>query len=102
VIDYFFSPVSPWTYLGHERFHAIRAQHGAEIRYKPTDYGASSRSRAASRSGSGRSSARPIASSSSSAGATSSALRSPIQPKFFPVAVELRGADDHRGAPARR
>ncbi|MBV9521660.1 MAG: DsbA family protein, partial [Alphaproteobacteria bacterium] len=40
IIDYFFSPVSPWTYLGGPRFAAIAARHGAAIRYKPCDYGA--------------------------------------------------------------
>ena len=38
-IDYYFSPVSPWTYLGHERVAAIAHRHGAEIRAKPVDYG---------------------------------------------------------------
>jgi 2-hydroxychromene-2-carboxylate isomerase len=30
-IDYFFTPVSPWTYFGHTRFVAIAAKHGATI-----------------------------------------------------------------------
>jgi 2-hydroxychromene-2-carboxylate isomerase len=38
-IDYYFSPISPWTYLGHARFGAIAARHGAEIRCKPVDFG---------------------------------------------------------------
>jgi 2-hydroxychromene-2-carboxylate isomerase len=38
-IDYYFTPVSPWTYLGHERFGAIAARHGAAIVCKPADYG---------------------------------------------------------------
>jgi 2-hydroxychromene-2-carboxylate isomerase len=39
VIDYYYTPASPWTYLGHQRFEAIARQHGAAIRYKPVDYG---------------------------------------------------------------
>jgi 2-hydroxychromene-2-carboxylate isomerase len=38
-IDYFFTPVSPWTYLGHERFVALAAKHGAAIDVKPMDLG---------------------------------------------------------------
>src|SRR5882724_8599002 len=38
-VDYFFTPVSPWAYMGHARFEAMALKHGAEIRYKPVDYG---------------------------------------------------------------
>jgi 2-hydroxychromene-2-carboxylate isomerase len=38
-IDYYFSPVSPWTYLGHARFTEIARQHGAVVAPKPVDYG---------------------------------------------------------------
>jgi len=38
-VDYYLTPVSPWTYLGHERFAAMCAQHGATIRVKPCDIG---------------------------------------------------------------
>jgi len=38
-IDYFFSPVSPWTYLGHQRFTEIAARYAARINLKPVDYG---------------------------------------------------------------
>lgn len=38
-IDYYFSPVSPWTHLGHERLRAIAKRHGAAIAVKPVDYG---------------------------------------------------------------
>ena len=38
-IDYYFSPVSPWTYLGHTRFTEIARMHGASIAPKPVDYG---------------------------------------------------------------
>ena len=36
-IDYYFSPSSPWTYLGHQRFIGIAAKHNAEIRVLPVD-----------------------------------------------------------------
>jgi 2-hydroxychromene-2-carboxylate isomerase len=39
IIDYFFTPVSPWTYLGSARLDAMVRKHGAELRYKPCDYG---------------------------------------------------------------
>jgi len=39
VVDYYFSPVSPWTYLGHARFAELARRHGATIRAKPVDYG---------------------------------------------------------------
>ena len=39
LVDYYFTPISPWTYLGHERFGAIGKKHGAAIRCKPADYG---------------------------------------------------------------
>lgn len=38
-IDYYFTPVSPYTYLGHERLIEIAARHGASIVVKPVDYG---------------------------------------------------------------
>jgi 2-hydroxychromene-2-carboxylate isomerase len=39
IVDYFFTPVSPWTYLGGARLDVIVRRHGAELRYKPCDYG---------------------------------------------------------------
>jgi 2-hydroxychromene-2-carboxylate isomerase len=39
LIEYYFTPVSPWAYLGHARFLALAAAAGAAIEYKPTDYG---------------------------------------------------------------
>jgi 2-hydroxychromene-2-carboxylate isomerase len=36
-IDYFFTPISPWVYLGHERFVALARRHGAQIAVKPLD-----------------------------------------------------------------
>jgi len=38
-IDYYFSPHSPWTYLGHDRFAALAKQHGARINVLPVDLG---------------------------------------------------------------
>ena len=38
-IDYFLSPQSPWTYLGHERLAAIAAQAGATVNVLPVDLG---------------------------------------------------------------
>jgi 2-hydroxychromene-2-carboxylate isomerase len=34
-IDYFFTQVSPYAYLGHRAFVELAGKHGAEIRYKP-------------------------------------------------------------------
>src|ERR1700687_6239129 len=39
LVDYYFTPVSPYTYLGHERFLEIAATHGATVAVKPVDYG---------------------------------------------------------------
>lgn len=38
-VDYYFTPVSPWAYLGHERALAIAASAGATLAPKPVDYG---------------------------------------------------------------
>ena len=38
-ILYFFAPQSPWTYLGHQRFHDIARRHGARIEVLPVDLG---------------------------------------------------------------
>ena len=38
-IAYFFTPVSPWTYLGHERFRAIARAANARVEVLPVDYG---------------------------------------------------------------
>jgi 2-hydroxychromene-2-carboxylate isomerase len=38
-LHYFFSPVSPWTYLGHDRFVRMAAQHGAKVLLRPVDLG---------------------------------------------------------------
>jgi 2-hydroxychromene-2-carboxylate isomerase len=38
-IDYYFTPSSPWTYLGHQRLVEIAARHGAGVRVLPVDLG---------------------------------------------------------------
>lgn len=38
-IDYFFTPQSPWTYLGHERFVALARAAGARVQVRPADFG---------------------------------------------------------------
>jgi len=38
-VDYYFSPSSPWTYLGHDRFADIARRYAVEIAVKPVDYG---------------------------------------------------------------
>jgi 2-hydroxychromene-2-carboxylate isomerase len=39
IVDYFMTPVSPWTYLGHERLRAICARRGAQIQLHVMDLG---------------------------------------------------------------
>lgn len=39
MIDYYFTPQSPWTYLGHARFAKMVRQAGATVRVLPTDFG---------------------------------------------------------------
>ncbi len=39
-IAYCFTPVSPWAYLGHERFTQMAAQAGARVEVMPVDFGA--------------------------------------------------------------
>ena len=39
VIDYFFTPQSPWTYLGHERFAAMAKAAGARVIVLPVNLG---------------------------------------------------------------
>jgi 2-hydroxychromene-2-carboxylate isomerase len=38
-IDYYFSLVSPWAYIGHAPFMAIAAEHDLQINYKPVFLG---------------------------------------------------------------
>lgn len=38
-VDYFFATVSPWMYLGHDRFVAIARKHGATVAVKPMNLG---------------------------------------------------------------
>jgi 2-hydroxychromene-2-carboxylate isomerase len=39
LVDYYFTPISPFTYLGHERFIEIARRHEATIAVKPTNLG---------------------------------------------------------------
>ena len=39
-VDYCFTPVSPWAYLGHDRFVRILKDTGATVNVRPVDYGA--------------------------------------------------------------
>ena len=36
-IDYFFSTISPFTYLAGDRFQAVAEKHGADVVFKPLD-----------------------------------------------------------------
>ncbi len=38
-VDYYLSPMSPWTHFGHARLREIARRHGASIAVKPVDYG---------------------------------------------------------------
>jgi len=38
-VHYFFTPTSPWTYLGHARFLRMAEEHGARILLRPVDLG---------------------------------------------------------------
>jgi len=38
-IDYYFAPISPWTYLGHQRFAEIAKAAGATVNVLPVDLG---------------------------------------------------------------
>ena len=38
-IDYYFTPISPFVYLGHERFREIARKHGATVAVKPINLG---------------------------------------------------------------
>jgi 2-hydroxychromene-2-carboxylate isomerase len=38
-VDYYFTPQSPWTYLGHDRFARMAKAVGATVNLLPTDYG---------------------------------------------------------------
>ena len=39
VIDYYLTLISPWAYLGSQRFAEIVARHGADVRVKPVNFG---------------------------------------------------------------
>lgn len=40
IVDYYFTLISPWAYMGGKRLAEICQRHGAEIRVKPVSYGA--------------------------------------------------------------
>jgi 2-hydroxychromene-2-carboxylate isomerase len=39
-VDYYFTPVSPWAFLGHARFAQLLQDTGATVSVRPVDYGA--------------------------------------------------------------
>ena len=39
VVDYYLTLISPWTYLGSQRFAEIVQRHGAEVRVTPVNFG---------------------------------------------------------------
>jgi len=39
IVDYFMTPSSPWTYLGHAHFGEVARRCAATVRVKPVDYG---------------------------------------------------------------
>ena len=39
IVDYYFATVSPYAYLGHDRFTAIAKKHGAMVAVKPINLG---------------------------------------------------------------
>lgn len=39
-VDYYFTPVSPWAFLGHDRFVRLLQDSGSAVRVMPVDYGA--------------------------------------------------------------
>lgn len=40
IVDYYFTPQSPWTYLGHARFTAMALACQATVRIRPIEFGA--------------------------------------------------------------
>ena len=38
-IDYFFTSISPWTYIGHDAARALAAKHGAALAVRPVNLG---------------------------------------------------------------
>ena len=38
-VEYYFTPVSPWAYLGAGRFRQIAEKHRAEVKVRPVDFG---------------------------------------------------------------
>ena len=40
IVDYYFTPVSPWAFLGHARFVQMLRDSGASVSVRPVDFGA--------------------------------------------------------------
>ena len=38
-VDYYFATISPWMFLGHDRFVKIARDAGAEVAVKPVNFG---------------------------------------------------------------
>ncbi|GAB4066213.1 2-hydroxychromene-2-carboxylate isomerase [Ancylobacter sonchi] len=38
-VDYFFSVVSPWAFIGHAAFTGVAQRHGLDVRYRPVQLG---------------------------------------------------------------
>lgn len=38
-LDYFYTHISPWAYLGHDAFLELAARHGAKVRFRPVNLG---------------------------------------------------------------
>ena len=103
-IDYFTTPVSPWTYLGHDRFVAIAAQaRRVDPRAADRSLARCSRCRAGCRSRSARRSGRPTGWSSSQRWRDYLGLPLNLQPKFGVGArrPRVRNGCSRRRRPAR-
>lgn len=104
-IDYYFTPQSPWTYLGHDRFARMADKAGATVRLLPADYG-----KVFSVSGGlplGQRAAQRQAYRLVELARFSQALGMPmnIKPRFFPVAGDdasrlIIAADQQQGSAA--
>ena len=101
-IDYYFTPQSPWTYLGHARFAAIAQAAGATVRVRPIDFGAVfpvSGGLPLGKRAPQRQAYRLV-----DLARFSRHLDMPLnpKPKFFPGGRRRRRQAHHRGRPARR
>ncbi len=105
-IDYFFTPVSPWTYLGHDRLLAIAAKRGATVAPKLVDLGQGLPDlRRPAAAEAGAAAAGLPADRNSRAGAITSASRINFQPKFGAASGDpgcrwILAAREHGAQPA--